>query len=144
MLLKSLSDPSLEPDMADRQNTEETGQFENSSQEDTNPVNEPWHDVFETENVSSRLHGLHVVAPSESTTEESTLPYSQAPPDIISDAQRVHTVKSTAGYRDGISVSKEKFIQEGFDEGFLLGAEIGLAVGYIHGCMEHLQASISK
>jgi hypothetical protein len=47
--------------------------------------------------------------------------------------QRTHR---TNGYRDGVTESKEKFIQEGFDEGYSLGAILGLRAGYILGGIE--------
>ena len=47
--------------------------------------------------------------------------------------ERIHR---TNGYRDGIAESKEKFVQEGFDEGYSLGAVLGLRVGYILGGLE--------
>jgi hypothetical protein len=39
----------------------------------------------------------------------------------------------TAGYREGISESKEKFLQDGFDEGWKVGAEVGICVGELLG-----------
>jgi hypothetical protein len=122
--------------MADLRINDETEEFENHSQEESNMLNNPWHDVFETENISQNFNNLHISSTQVETQQESTLPYRTAPYGMVSDVRRIHTVHSTAGYRDGISASKEKFIQEGFDEGFLLGAELGFAVGYIHCCME--------
>ncbi|KAL9071121.1 MAG: hypothetical protein Q9161_004460 [Pseudevernia consocians] len=63
-----------------------------------------------------------------------------------SDIPRLHSTHSTAGYRDGISASKERSLQPGFDEGYSLGAVFGLRVGYILGalqglCSAHSQAS---
>ncbi|KAI7166152.1 hypothetical protein KC352_g25920, partial [Hortaea werneckii] len=42
----------------------------------------------------------------------------------------------TGGYREGIAVSKEKHMQEGFDEGYTLGAELGLKAGWCLGALE--------
>ena len=63
-----------------------------------------------------------------------------------SDIPRLRSSHSTAGYRDGISTSKELSLQPGFDEGYSLGAVFGLRVGYILGALEglcsaHLQES---
>ncbi|KAM0803390.1 hypothetical protein BDR22DRAFT_785043, partial [Usnea florida] len=55
-----------------------------------------------------------------------------------SDIPRLRSTHSTAGYRDGISVSKELNLQPGFDEGYSLGAVFGLRVGYIFGVLEGL------
>jgi len=53
-----------------------------------------------------------------------------------SDITRLRQSHTTAGYRDGISVSKAQHVQEGFDEGFTLGAELGQRVGWILGVLE--------
>lgn len=45
----------------------------------------------------------------------------------------------TAGYRDGISLSKTYSLQEGFDQGYSLGAVLGLRVGYILGVFAALR-----
>ena len=55
-----------------------------------------------------------------------------------SDIPRLHGTHSTAGYRAGISTSKEQTMQSGFDEGYSLGAFFGLRVGYILGALEGL------
>nr|POE62546.1 uncharacterized protein yae1 [Quercus suber] len=56
--------------------------------------------------------------------------------DEISDVHRLRSTHVTNGYREGIAVSKEKFMQEGFDEGYTLGAELGLKVGWCLGALE--------
>ncbi|RSL66079.1 hypothetical protein CEP54_003937 [Fusarium duplospermum] len=53
-----------------------------------------------------------------------------------SDINRLQTEHTTAGYREGITVSKEKSLQEGFDEGFSLGATVGLKAGQLLGVLE--------
>lgn len=55
-----------------------------------------------------------------------------------SDVPRLRGTHSTAGYRDGISTSKEQTLQTGFDEGYSLGATFGLRVGYLLGALEGL------
>jgi Essential protein Yae1, N terminal len=130
--------------MADSRINEETDQLENQPQDESANVDDPWHDVFETENISQNLHNLDISSVTVQAGQESTLPYRPAPPGMVSDVRRVHTIHSTAGYRDGISASKEKFIQEGFDEGFLLGAELGFAVGYIQGCLEIIKGAFNN
>lgn len=58
--------------------------------------------------------------------------------DIASDIPRLRSTHATAGYRDGISTSKTRSLQPGFDEGYSLGAVFGLQVGYILGALEGL------
>lgn len=55
-----------------------------------------------------------------------------------SDIPRLQSQHSTAGYRDGITASKGKFIQEGFDEEFPLGAELGMKGGWIIDVLEYV------
>ena len=52
------------------------------------------------------------------------------------DIPRLRTTHITAGYRDGISISREDAVQPGFDEGYPLGATFGLTVGYLLGVLE--------
>ena len=61
-----------------------------------------------------------------------------------SDIPRLRSTHSTAGYRAGISDSKEVFLQAGFDEGYSLGATFGLRVGYLLGVLEGLSAILSS
>jgi hypothetical protein len=60
--------------------------------------------------------------------------------DQISDIPRLRSIHVTAGYREGISSSKNKKIQQGFDEGYALGSEIGYQVGWILGVLEGTKA----
>ncbi|KAK5114231.1 hypothetical protein LTR85_010296 [Meristemomyces frigidus] len=53
-----------------------------------------------------------------------------------SDIPRLRSLHITNGYREGIAVSKEKHMQDGFDEGYTLGAEIGLKAGWCLGALE--------
>ena len=75
---------------------------------------------------------------SPSRTATATL-QNQEPSDI----PRLRTTHTTAGYRDGIAASKTRSLQPGFDEGYSLGAVLGLRVGYIIGVLEALYAAIS-
>lgn len=65
---------------------------------------------------------------------------SQHPTDI----PRLRTAHITAGYREGISISKEPAVQPGFDEGYPLGATFGLTVGYLLGVLEGIVAGYSR
>ena len=59
-----------------------------------------------------------------------------------SDIPRLRTTHTTAGYRDGIAASKTQSLQPGFDEGYSLGAILGLRVGYILGILEALYVAV--
>ncbi|KAI2741085.1 hypothetical protein DTO013E5_1930 [Penicillium roqueforti] len=71
-------------------------------------------------------------APHPSAT--SPLPQSTEPSDLPS-LRRQHV---TAGYRDGTSASKGAHVQEGFDGGFPVGAQLGMRAGTVLGIMEGL------
>lgn len=60
-----------------------------------------------------------------------------------SDIPRLRSLHITNGYREGIAVSKEKHMQEGFDEGYSLGAEIGLKAGWCLGALEGVWHALS-
>lgn len=53
-----------------------------------------------------------------------------------SDIPRLRSTHVTNGYREGIAESKERCIQEGFDEGYSLGAELGMKAGWCLGVLE--------
>ncbi|KAL7787956.1 hypothetical protein V8C37DRAFT_252999 [Trichoderma ceciliae] len=61
-----------------------------------------------------------------------------------SDMRRLETEHTTAGYREGISVAKERTVQAGFDEGFSLGATIGLAAGQLLGILEGIEEALKN
>ncbi|MCJ1468935.1 Essential protein Yae1, N terminal [Pseudocyphellaria aurata] len=64
--------------------------------------------------------------------------------DVASDMPRLRATHCTAGYRDGISATKEQWLQPGFDEGYSLGAVLGLRVGYLLGVLEGLCAAVAR
>ncbi|KAJ5210849.1 hypothetical protein N7491_010660 [Penicillium cf. griseofulvum] len=61
-------------------------------------------------------------------------PTTSEPSDLPS-LRRQHV---TAGYRDGTSASKGAHVQEGFDGGFPVGAQLGMRAGTVLGIMEGL------
>ncbi|KAI9743470.1 MAG: Essential protein Yae1, N terminal [Claussenomyces sp. TS43310] len=63
--------------------------------------------------------------------------------DEPSDIPRMRSEHSTAGYRDGLTAAKGQYIQEGFDEGYSLGAVIGLRAGSIIGIFEGLYSALA-
>jgi len=77
--------------------------------------------------------------PSPSRTT-STPARAQHPSDI----PHLRSTHGTAGYRDGIAASKEQYVQSGFDEGYALGAVLGLRVGWILGVLEGLFAALKS
>ena len=70
--------------------------------------------------------------------------HSQAPPTEPSEIPRVRNTHVTNGYRDGISESKARFVQQGFDEGYSLGAELGLKAGWVLGVAESLVKALGQ
>lgn len=62
-------------------------------------------------------------------------------PSSITKLQRVHF---NDGYREGVSTSKGTHVQDGFDEGYPLGAELALRVGVILGSLEELCAAMNQ
>ncbi|RGP68509.1 ABC1 containing [Fusarium longipes] len=61
-----------------------------------------------------------------------------------SDIRRLQTEHTTAGYREGITVSKESSLQAGFDEGFSLGASVGLKAGQLLGLLEGIAEAVQS
>ncbi|KAF4771443.1 hypothetical protein HAV15_004408 [Penicillium sp. str.  len=81
---------------------------------------------------SSPPHERTLTAPLPSTVNPLT--QSTEPSDLPS-LRRQHV---TAGYRDGTSASKGAHVQEGFDGGFPVGAQLGMRAGTVLGIMEGL------
>ncbi|KAK4152526.1 hypothetical protein C8A00DRAFT_44422 [Chaetomidium leptoderma] len=61
---------------------------------------------------------------------------------IISDMPRLSQAHHTAGYRDGIALAKARTAQQGFDEGYPLGATIGARAGQLLGVLEGLAGAV--
>ncbi|EKV21156.1 hypothetical protein PDIP_09820 [Penicillium digitatum Pd1] len=80
---------------------------------------------------SSPPHEDILNAPLPSTTN----PMNPAEPSDLPSLRRQHV---TAGYRDGTSASKGAHVQEGFDGGFPVGAQLGMRAGTVLGIMEGL------
>lgn len=60
----------------------------------------------------------------------------------VSDMPRLSAAHSNAGYRDGITHAKARTAQQGFDEGYGLGATIGARAGQLLGVLEGLAAAV--
>lgn len=61
-----------------------------------------------------------------------------------SDMPRLQAEHSTAGYREGVTAAKGSSLQAGFDEGFSLGATIGLRAGQILGALEGITTAANS
>lgn len=60
------------------------------------------------------------------------------PPHAPGDIPKLRREHYNAGYLEGISSSKDGFLQQGFDSGYPSGASIGLQVGEILGILQGL------
>jgi hypothetical protein len=76
-----------------------------------------------------------------STQPETTVPNSS---DELSDLPSLRRQHVTAGYRDGVSVSKMQHVQRGFDSGFPVGAQLGMRVGTILGILEGVMKGLDE
>ncbi|KAF4549283.1 Hypothetical protein D9617_22g066280 [Elsinoe fawcettii] len=55
-----------------------------------------------------------------------------------SEIRRLRTTHVTNGYREGIAESKSTFVQEGFDEGYPLGAMLGFKASWLVTFLDNL------
>ncbi|KAF2275053.1 uncharacterized protein EI97DRAFT_86263 [Westerdykella ornata] len=62
--------------------------------------------------------------------------------EILSDLPSRQRALDTDAYREGLSNSKGQYVQEGFDEGYALGANLGQRVGYILGVFEGMAMAL--
>lgn len=111
------------------------GQSPPSPPRQSSPPHSPHYD-----NNANNFDDIFGSAPSSPSLLPSTAQGNAEPSDI----PRLRSVHSTAGYRDGLTVSKGTTIQEGFDEGFGLGAAMGLRVGVILGTLEGIWSAVAK
>lgn len=93
---------------------------------------DPLDDVFGSAPASPTLGGNDPPGNAEDAADGSSRLRNGDPSDI----PRLRSLHVTGGYREGIAVSKEKHMQEGFDEGYTLGAELGLKAGWCLGALE--------
>jgi len=107
-----MSDPDTPPTSVDVSSNSSSSSSRNNNNNNNNNNNDSLDDIFLTSD-SLRLYE----------------------PSSTSHIARQHT---TDGYREGISASKHLHIQSGFDEGYILGAVLGLHVGRLIGCMDGL------
>ncbi|RGP63427.1 ABC1 containing [Fusarium sporotrichioides] len=100
------------------------------------PQDEPEINHLETNDVLDDVFGSGPSSPTEHRHNDDS---GAAHP---SDIRRLQTEHTTAGYREGITVSKESSIQAGFDEGFSLGASVGLRAGQLLGLLEGIAEAV--
>lgn len=103
-------------------------------QEQPSHNNDLFDDVFGSAPASPQLSGAR--------DEELVLERGNV--DEVSDIPRLRSRHVTEGYREGIAESKEKYIQAGFDEGYSLGAEIGLKAGWCLGVLEGICKALEQ
>ncbi|KAI1122839.1 hypothetical protein F5Y10DRAFT_253225 [Nemania abortiva] len=60
------------------------------------------------------------------------------------DTRRLQAQHTTVGYREGITAGKAGSIQVGFDQGFALGANIGIRAGQILGLLEGIRVALAE
>jgi hypothetical protein len=62
----------------------------------------------------------------------------QSETNPVGDIPRLRREHHTAGYREAIAISKDQYLQAGFDSGYPFGATVGLEVGAILGTLQAL------
>ncbi|KAJ5288636.1 Essential protein Yae1 N-terminal [Penicillium angulare] len=77
---------------------------------------------------------------ADNTTSANATSTSVEPSDLPS-LRRQHV---TAGYRDGVSVSKGERVQDGFDAAFPVGAQLGMRAGTVLGILEGLTRGLEE
>jgi Essential protein Yae1, N terminal len=60
----------------------------------------------------------------------------------LSDVPRLEQKHETEGYRDGVTKGKAETVQAGFDEGYGLGAVLGLRIGKVLGLLEGIWRAV--
>lgn len=86
---------------------------------------------------SSPPEGTHITPAASNNQPQQP----SADPSDLPALRRQHV---TAGYRDGVSVSKGEHVQEGFDAGFPIGAQLGMRAGTILGILEGLTRGLEE
>ena len=89
-------------------------------------------DIFESTNNHNHNH----------ITDDIHAPVARE--EMLSDLPAVRRQHMTAGYREGLSDSKAKSMQGGFDQGYPIGFVLGIRVGRILGVLEGFLAAFAK
>ena len=99
-------------------------------------------DIFSAAHAESPLHELslnHIAVGSDQFQTQETFQSREH-----SDIPRLRGIHTTAGYRDGIASARDAAVQPGFDEGYVLGAALGIRSGYLLGLMEGIQRALHE
>lgn len=94
---------------------------------------------------SSQLDDIFGCSPPRDDDDadgSSALASSTAADSHVSEIPRLRSVHVTAGYREGLTESKARHVQDGFDEGFPLGAVLGLKAGWVLGALEGVAVAL--
>lgn len=59
-----------------------------------------------------------------------------------SDMRRLESEHTTAGYREGLAIGKQQWLQAGFDEGYGMGAAVAVRAGQLLGLLEGIAEAI--
>ena len=131
--LSRLASPAMSPSNSSRNTAASPGSLTTSHP--TSPSQNSEDDIFFDEDIHEGNN--NPTNPSSSSSNIQSNDTDESP-----DIRRLRGTHTTAGYRDGISASKEKSLQPGFDEGYPLGAVFGLRVGWVLGVLEGIRAAL--
>jgi len=88
------------------------------------------------------IFGSPPPSPSRADSQTPSPPHSGKLTRDPTDLPLLRRTHETNGYREGVATSKETHIQAGFDEGYALGGELGLAVGKVIGVLQGLRRAV--
>lgn len=92
---------------------------------DPPPAENPLDDVFEADSAPPNANAETGAGRSFTSSDHSDIP-------------RLRSIHITNGYRDGLSESKPRFVQQGFDEGYALGAVLGFRSSWLLRVLESI------
>lgn len=113
-----------------------TGDFTTETQAPV--VFDPLDDVFGSAPASPALEAQDARDTDSGTQSTASRSHILDPSDI----PRLRSTHVTNGYREGVAASKDQHIQQGFDDGYSVGAELGLKAGWIVGVLRGVHAAI--
>lgn len=109
---------------------------------DINYANDDLDSIFGSEPSSPILSPTDTSLTSPPSHTPLPLTTSRPRTSEISDIPRLREKHETEGYRDGVTIGKATHIQSGFDEGYTLGAVLGLRIGKILGLLEGIAGAV--
>lgn len=99
------------------------------------PTQLPAGDAPPTPPHESALDDIYGSAPTSPFLDAQT---SSRTHEMLSDLPSRQRALDADAYREGLASAKGQYVQEGFDEGYALGADLGLRVGYVLGVLRGL------